>query len=849
MRPGVLWTLYRARLRVQWAQELFAAVGIAVGVTLAFAVLVANNSVATSSDEIVRGIVGTADMQLTSRDPNGFDEGILTDVERIPGVERAAPLLDQRAVLAGPSGRIAVNVASIDEDLAEMSGRLGGSFLLGGLRLVRGMLITRSAGERIGLKDPSSVGLTQRATIEIRGHRLTMPVGAQMSTESIGPLSAAPIAVIPLRTLQSLTGLPGRITRILVEAAPDQDAAVRVALERIAEANALTLSPALHETTLLKRALGPSNLTSGFFAALAAFLGFLLAFNAALLTMPDRRRSIAQLRINGYTSKSLAVMVISQALVLWAVASVVGLAAGSALAAGVFGASPHYLAPAFVPGELTVITTGPALITVAGGLVAALAATGPVLLDLRPRRAIDHVLQTSGAAGQDMGALGRRTLAFVALFAVALSTVLLSVAPGSGLPAGALLAVATIAATPVVFAGVLRVSGTLTRVFDGPTLTLALSALRATTLRSVALAATGAVAVFGAVAVSGARHDLLAGIGDYTADYVSTADLWIVNPNDNQATNPIAARELRDRAARVDGVADARAYFGSFLDIGDRRAWIVARPNNDRAMLPPSQVQSGDLAEATARLRSGGWVAVSEALAKERGARVGGTISLPTPTGTRKWRVAATTTNLGWAPGAIIMSATDYRRAWNTSAPTAIEVDLRPGSDPATVQAELQRMLGPTSSLRVQTANERADGIIASAEQGLGQLQQISFLLLAGAVLALASAMSAAIWQRRTSIASLGIDGYTPRRLWRVLLVESSIVLAAGCFTGIVLGSYGQVAADRYIATSTGFPVDVNPVSWHTVLMFVAVIGASLAIVAIPSWRASRVRPIVGLSQ
>ena len=47
-------------------------------------------------------------------------------------------------------------------------------------------------------------------------------------------------------------------------------------------------------------------------------------------------------------------------------------------------------------------------------------------------------------------------------------------------------------------------------------LAVALRALRATTMRSLALAATGAVAVFGSVAIEGARDDLLRGLdGDY----------------------------------------------------------------------------------------------------------------------------------------------------------------------------------------------------------------------------------------------------------------------------------------------------------------------------------------------
>ena len=73
---------------------------------------------------------------------------------------------------------------------------------------------------------------------------------------------------------------------------------------------------------------------------------------------------------------------------------------------------------------------------------------------------------------------------------------------------------------------------------------MALGGVRGTTLRSVALAATGAVALFGSVALGGARSDLLAGIRGFAHSYAADAPIWVSEPGDNQATG-----ELTDRAA------------------------------------------------------------------------------------------------------------------------------------------------------------------------------------------------------------------------------------------------------------------------------------------------------------
>src|SRR6185312_751976 len=115
MRVQTLLYFYGRRLHTHPIQELLAGLGIAIGVALAFAVLVANGSVTSSANQIVRAVVGHADLQLEARDAHGFDAHVLDDAARIPGVRRAAPLLEQRAVLVGPNGRqVAVELASLD---------------------------------------------------------------------------------------------------------------------------------------------------------------------------------------------------------------------------------------------------------------------------------------------------------------------------------------------------------------------------------------------------------------------------------------------------------------------------------------------------------------------------------------------------------------------------------------------------------------------------------------------------------------------------------------------------------------------------------------------------------------
>lgn len=852
MRLDALLYLYARWVRAHPVQELCAGLGIAIGVALALAVLVANGSVAGSTREVTRALVGNADVQLVARHSLGFDERLLARVRGLPGVAQAAPVLEQRAILVGPGGRRApVVAAGVDPTLAALFPAAIGNLGAGGLRLTDGIMLPLEIGRRLGL--PGSVAQAvgpreRRVSLELRGRRFPVRVTAMLGPETVGPLAGAIVAIAPLPYLQRLAGLPRRLTRVLVRAAPGREDAVRAGLAGIA-AGRLTVASADAEVDLLEQASGPANQASAGFALIGAVVGFLLAFNAMLLTAPQRRRLVADLRIQGFTRPSLVQMQLVQAAFLGIVASAAGLLAGVVLARTVFDQTPAYLAAAFPLGTETVVGAAPLLVSFAAGLVATCLAVVPPLLQLRrsgPAYDGGH-RDVESTPALDRG-LRLRLLA-AALVLVAATSAPLLVTSNAAFVAVAGLAFATPLAIPAVFAVTVRsVEGAATRARRLSALAVALLALRSTTVRSLALAATGAVAVFGAVAIGGAREDLLRGIDRYTEQYVSTADLWILQGADDQATKDFRPGDLPARVAAVPGVRAVRKYRGAFLDFGGRRVWVIARPEADRPMIPAGEILSGDAASATARLRAGGWITVSDRLAADRGVGPGDTLALPTPTGEVRYRVAATTTNFGWTPGSIVMGSADYRRAWASSYPTALEVDLLPGAHPEAAKRAVRRRLGAGTALRVQTAGERAAQGERNARQGLQRLGQISALLLLTATLAMAAAMGAAIWQRRAGLASLRLQSFRPAQLWRVLLIESAVVLAAGCLTGAVVGVYGQALIDRYLRLTSGFPVSYS-IAWQTVEIFVAVVLAALAAVAVPGRLAARAPPSLGLQE
>ncbi|HEX3911178.1 MAG TPA: FtsX-like permease family protein [Solirubrobacteraceae bacterium] len=839
MRFSSIVRLYRVRLRARLTQELFAVLGIAIGVALLFASQVANTSLDGSVQRLTNGIVGQMRFQIASRDSHGFDESLMSRVAKLPGVQAVAPVLEQNANVVGPSGERSVDLVGTDPRLA----RFGGSIArhVGSVPLGKASVFTLSAtiARSIGVNSIQSVGL-QIGSTESKALLVT-----QLFSGSEASLGESPIALASLGTVQRLSGLEGRLTSIYVRSPPRLDKTVRAELERVA-AGRLNVRPADITTALFRRAAGPVDQSTGLFSALSALVGFLFAFNALMLTVPQRRSLIEDLRLDGYTRRMIVQVLGLDALVLGVIASAFGLLLGEVLSVGLFSSNPGYLSFAFPIGTERIVTWSSVVLAVLGGLLAA--GTG-VLVPLRaaiterPMR----IAQTSGTTAR------RRSqwLLSLAIVCLAATTAILLAAPQAAIVGVFSLTAALLLCLPALLDLAIRGWARLQHLITDAATYLALIELRSrpNRARSLAIAATGAIAVFGSVAIEGARGSLERGLDASTRGTDSRADIWIAPGGTSNALVTTPFKDVAAEAlARLPGVRSVRLYRGSFLDWRERRIWVLAQPRADTGLVSASQLVSGDLGLADARLHSNGWVVLSRAIADEHDLHVGDAFTLPTPQ-PMTFRVAALSTNLGWPPGAAIMNADDYARAWGSLDPSAYQLDVSRGAATAAVKHEAEATLGSQSGMRVETAEQRERLHYSQAAQGLSRLSQIRSLVLIAAVLAMAAAMGAMIWQRRVRLADMKVDGFGRLVLWRALLWESAILLGSGCALGAVFGLFGQLLLTRALSVVTGFPVIESAPLGAAVSSFVLITAVAVAIVAVPGYAAARVRPTVGMPE
>ena len=850
--PYALFWFYVRWLRRHLVQELLAGIGVATAVALVFATSLAAGSVSASSTQAVRTVIGPATLQLQARSSAGISGALLRAAQRLPGVQAAGSELETTATLRTHSGRTTtVDLAGAGTSLVFLD------------HLVRTIPTTTLSARGIGLSSRTAGELQigggaggssiQRGSVEVyaRGRAAPVPISAVLGQEAFGALSHTSVAVMQLAELQRLMGLGDHVSRILVQPRPGQSAKVRSELAGLAHGR-IDVAPADQDVGLLGQALRPSDQASALFATVSALLGVLLATAALLLSAPDRRRAIADLRLMGVRRSAIVQMFAFQALMLGSAASLLGILCGYALSVSLLAQSPGYLAEAFTLGTQTTLSIVSFAAALGAGIVSCGIASTLSLLDLRDRDPLRNVYQQQGIPGNALHASTRRALDLSALALLIAATVLLATGPSHALIACALLALGTVCAVPLALNAVMALCARLARWRQKLTaMPVALSSLQATTLRSFALAATGALALFGSIALGGARGDLEHGIARFAHSYAADATLWVGNRGDDQAVVDFAAGDLPKRISALPGVSRVATYEGGFVVIDGRRVWMIARPPGGARHVLSSQIVSGSAALAQQRLAQGGWVVVSRQIAEEQHVGLGGHLTLPTPSGEVSLRIAALTSNLAWSPGALFLGSAQYARLWGGGAnsATALGVSLKPGARAGEVAQRIRQALGRSSGLIVRTRSSLQTSIDTLAREGLGQLREISNLLLAAAILAMAAALTSAVWQQRGILAGLRLCGVSPARLRRILLIEAGLLLSAGCITGALAGVYGQAIIDGYLGRVTGFPIAAITADARPLQIFALVVAVVLAAALTPIVLASRVSPSYALAE
>jgi putative ABC transport system permease protein len=827
--------IYEARFeaRAVLVQEVFAILGIAVGVALLFASQVASTSLTRSMLQLNGQLVGSAQLQLEARGPEGVGERLLGEVRHLHGVLVALPVLERQVNVIGRSGERSVDLIGVDPHSVRASGPLLRRFSAKQIAALPAIALPAPLAREIG------VGPLEPVKLQVGAKLVETLVGATLGEADIGGLVHNPVAVTSIGYAQRLAGAPGQISRIFVRFDPARGGEVRAALARLAAGWNVNLLPGKFDSRLFRAAVGPESQSEELFSAISALVGFMFALNAMLVTVPSRRRLIEDVRPHGATRWDTVKILLFDAAVIGVLACLLGLMLGDILSIAVFHTTPGYLAIAFPVGNNRIVTWQSVAVAVAAGMGAAVLGVlwplfGTLVRPLQP---------PADSSDRRRAWFALRLIA--GLFCLLVTTGILLLDTKAAVIGNVALVVALVCLLPLMFDGLVGVFKHLSNLLDGVASALAVTELQApqTRVRSLAIAATAALAVLGTVEFQGTQANLKAGLDSSSRGLDSSADVWVI-PRGRSSLETTTQFKAVDTTSitRLPGVRRLGVFRGSFLNWGERRLWVRAPSSDTEHTIPSSQFRGNDLALASMRVRQGGWAVLSQTLAAEHHLRVGQAFTLPSPRPIAL-RIAGLTTNLGWPPGAIILNSEDYMRAWASSDPSAYEIQTVPGTSVATVRNLVRRALALEPGLAVETATEREQRHYALAAQGVSRLTQIRLLVLIAAMLAIVGAMGAMIWQRRDLIAFIKCHGYQEGVLWRWLLCEAAVLLVVGCSIGALFGVYAQLLGSHFLASVTGFPIVFNTEGVAAISSFGLVSVVALAVVALPGYLVVRVPP------
>jgi putative ABC transport system permease protein len=829
IRLGTLLLFYRRNLKTQPLRELMAVLGVAAGVALLFAVQVANGSITASLERVVKGIAGNATLEVAARGPQGFDQGVAEQIAATPGVKAAAPVLEQQVVVVGSKGSQALMLVGSDERLAGLGGTLVSRLERYAAASRRGLIeLTEPVAKEIGAPQGSLIAVHT-------GQRVArVAVAGAVPNAQLGPLAESPVGATPLSVLQGLTGLSGRVTRVLVVPQSGQEELVRRSLSARLGAT-LNVRSVQSEPRLLANAARPQTQLTALFSAISLVVGIIIAYNALLLASGERRAFIVYLVELGTPNSTIVASLIFDALILGLAGCVLGVIMGDVISHLAFHGPPAYLKAAFPIGDQRIFGIGTVLLAVGAGMLAALAsAVFPAIAALR-----GDASDPGSARSARVGA--RRRTDRVA-FAVGVTVCVVSVLAAIVSPAVSVVALVglvcgLVACTPLAVRQALDLADRASHRTNDPSARLSVGELRVSPPRSIALAATGTVAVFLTVLIGGAVANIEQGIRTGARDTGAGADVWIRagGPENVYATQPFEGAAIEHRLAALPEVSGVLPYRASFVDLPDRRILVSGVPPRAADPIAPTQLINGSLRVADQRLRESGWAAMTQQLASERNIGLGGRFSLPTPSGIASFRLAATVSNYGWLPGTVLMSAADYTRLWGATPVTRLGVTLRPGVSPQAGKLAVERALPAGSALTVQTNAQRTAQVSTVLGSTLSRLNDTALVVLIGAVVSVVALMVGAVWQRRGRLDTLMSMGMSFGQLSRLVFYESGLLLLAGCVVGMVSGLIGQRLIDGWLHHTTGSPVHFAA-AWQTgvrALLLAAAIALATSIIAV----------------
>jgi putative ABC transport system permease protein len=827
------------------------AVAIVLGVATVSGTFVLTDSIDKAFDSIFSDVYRNTDATITSKsafDTEGdsgtteasFDESLLPEVKELPDVqdaiggvasENAQLVKDGKAIAFGGAPNLGFSVDPSKPQFNSLT------LVEGAWPKANQVVVDKSTAGKKDLSVGDTIG------VQVEGPVEQLKISGIVKFGAVSSIGGATLAGFDLATAQRLFDKEGKLDQIRVAAKPGVSPAKLIA--QIRE----VLPPGTEVRTGDAQAKEDAKSTDEFisflryfllaFGLIALFVGAFVIVNSLSITIAQRTRELATLRTLGASRRQVRTSVVVEALVMGALASVVGLFLGLALASGLFAL---FEAVGFtLPNNGLLFETRTIVVSLALGIVVTLIAS--FFPALRATR-VPPIAAVREGSELPPGRFARfRTPVAALLTAVGFALLVLGLFSHGTSTVLILLIVGTL----LVFVGVAMLSAPFIPVLSGvlgwPATRIggAAGALaRDNARRNPQRTASTAAALMIGLALVTLVATLAAGITQtfrgavndiFTSDYAITAQ-------NNYSPIPISIGEAAAGAPGVTAVGSVRT--GETKVFGKTTYSTAVTPQTNDVVTLVWKDGSQDVLSSLGE--DGAFV--DDGYADDHHLSVGSALPVTFVTGkTRTFKVKGIfDPPTGGSPfGSVTISAA----AWDAENPqpkdlfTFLKVE---GGESDANQAAIEKALAGYPNAKVQTREQFIDNQIS----GLNSVLNILYVLLALSIIVslfgIVNTLVLTVFERTREIGMLRAIGLTRRQTRRMIRHESIITALIGAFVGIVLG---LILAGILIA-KVDFLEFAFPTTQVIVFTVAAIIVGILAAI-FPARRAARLDPLEAL--
>jgi putative ABC transport system permease protein len=637
-------------------------------------------------------------------------------------------------------------------------------------------------------------------------------------------LAGATLAGFDLQTAQALFNARDDYNTINILAKPGADnVRLQRAIARILPSGVQVVSGqtvASELSSAVSNALSFLSTALLVFALIALLVGAFTIFNTFSITVGQRTRELALLRMVGASRRQVFRSVLSEAVFVGLAASLIGLGLGVLAAVAlkallgafgitlpsaplVFEARTAVIAIAVGVGVTALSAIAPARRAVRIAPVAALAAPREEQAESLRRRVIIGGLAAIGGVAALVAGLTAPAILLVGLGAVAVFVAAGMLAPIVARPLSGMLG------RPL--AALLGASGRLGR--ENSMRSPRRTAQTAAALM-VGIALVSAIAVLGASLSQSARTNLESAV---TADYI------ITGPSSGFSTSVAAA------VSRIPGVSTVtNVYKGQF----ELRGSLSSLAGVTAADLPRT-VHLALTAGSGARALAAGRLLIDTTTASAKHLSVGSVVPVTFAQTGRATMQIGGIFKANPLIGSYVVGAGFFLSHFHNPLPTGVLVSTQPGA--GHVERAINNYLSEYPNVGVQSRAQFEQSQQASVNQELGLVYVLLALAIVVALIGIVNTLMLSVFERTHELGLLRAVGMKRRQVRAMIRSEAVIIALFGAVIGVLIGTALGVAFAASLKQQGITEIAIPYVSLGGFLVLAALLGLAAA-----SWPARR---------